>query len=168
MPLEWEITRREFRVDETGDTASVFVDALAIEGVVEGEAFSVEFADGCVRASAAGESFEQCNEGAFDDTTGLLEETPEIERLIDIVTDAFSDVEEVGLEMRRTDGLWYVSPTTTSTEAVSWRCSVRSTVQSSTRSSSRRPLRSTSSARRSSGASTGCPARSTTSTSSRS
>ncbi len=117
VPLQWKITRREFRVDESGDTASVFVDALAIEGSVEGESFSVEFADGCLRASAAGESIEQCNEGAFDDTTGVFDETPEINRLIETTTEAFSDIEEIGLEMRRTDGLWYVSPTTTSTEA---------------------------------------------------
>ena len=118
VPLQWKITRREFRVDESGDTAAVFVDALAIEGTVEGEAFSLEFADRCIRASAAGESFEQCNEGAFDDATGVFDELPEIERLIDTVAAAFSDIEEVGLEMRRTDGLWYVSPTTTSTEAL--------------------------------------------------
>jgi hypothetical protein len=117
VPLEWEITRREFRVDESGDTAAVFVDALGIEGNVEGESFSLEFADGCVRASAAGESIEQCSEGAFDDATGVFDETPEIKRLIDTVNEAFSDVEEVGIEMRLTDGLWYVSPITTSTEA---------------------------------------------------
>lgn len=118
VPLEWSIVRREFRADTSGDTATVFVDAIGIEGVVEGDPFSVEFADGCLRAEAVGESFEQCEDQALEDASDALDETPEIERLIDTVTDAFSDMEEVGIEMRRTDGLWYVSPVSTGTEAV--------------------------------------------------
>lgn len=117
VPLEWEITRREFRVDETGDTATVLLDAIGVEGTIEGEPFSFEYADGCFSASAAGESVEQCQDSAFEDTMGFLDEAPETERLIEIVTDAFADMEETGLELRRTDELWYVSPTTTVTEA---------------------------------------------------
>ena len=49
---------------------------------------------------------------------GFLDDAPETERLLEIVTEAFADMEETGLELRRTDGLWYVSPTTTMTEAV--------------------------------------------------
>ena len=118
VPLEWTITRREFRVDESGDTATVFLDAIGVEGSVEGETFSFSFADGCVSAAAGGETFEQCSEAAFEDTTGLLDDAPETKRLIDTFTDAFADMEESGLEMRRTDDLWYVSPTTTMSEAV--------------------------------------------------
>lgn len=117
VPLDWEITRREFRVDESGDTATVFLDAIGVEGVIEGESFSFEFADGCVRAGAGGESFEQCDDEAFEDTTGVLDDAPETKRLIDTFTEAFSDMEPSGLEMRRTDGLWYVSPITTGSEA---------------------------------------------------
>ena len=118
VPIDWEITRREFRVDESGDTATVFLDAIAVEGSVEGETFSFGFADGCVSAAAGGESFEQCGDDAFEDTTGLLDDAPETKRLIDTFTEAFADMEESGLEMRRTDDLWYVSPTTTMSEAV--------------------------------------------------
>ena len=118
VPLQWEIVRREFRAETSGDTATVFVEALGIEGVVEGDAFSFEFAGDCIRAEAAGESFEQCNTGAFDDELGLLDGAPEVQRLIDTITDAFSDMEAVGLEMRRTDDLWYVSPVSTGTEGV--------------------------------------------------
>jgi hypothetical protein len=117
VPLEWEITRRDFRVDEAGDTATVFLDAFAIEGSVEDEVFSFEFADGCFRATAADESFEQCSDGAFEDATGFLDDAPETTRLIETVTEAFSDIDETGLELRRTDGLWYVSPTSTASEA---------------------------------------------------
>lgn len=117
VPLEWEITRREFRVDESGDAATVFLDAIAIEGVVEGESFSVEFADDCLRAEAAGESFEQCNDATFEDAEGLFDDAPEVEQLIETVTEAFADIEEVGLELRRTDGQWYVSPIDTGTQA---------------------------------------------------
>ena len=116
-PLRWEITRREYRVEESGEVASVFVDALAIEGTVEDESFSVEFVDGCVRAAAADRSIERCDDGTFDDTTDVFADAPEIERFIETVTEAFSDIEEIGLRMRRTDELWYVSPTTTSSEA---------------------------------------------------
>lgn len=118
VPLEWTITRREFRVDESGDTATVFLDAIGVEGSIEGEAFSFSFADGCITAAAAGETFEQCSEAAFEDTTGLLDDAPETRKLIDTFTDAFADMEESGLEMRRTDDLWYVSPTTTMSEAM--------------------------------------------------
>lgn len=118
VPLDWTITQREFRVDESDDTATVFLDAIAVEGSIEGEMFSFSFADGCVSAAAAGESFEQCGDAAFEDTTGLLDDAPETKRLIGTFTDAFADMEESGLEMRRTDDLWYVSPTTTMSEAV--------------------------------------------------
>lgn len=117
VPLDWSITRREFRVDESGDTATVFLDAIAVEGTIEDEPFSFEFADDCIRAAAAGESFEQCNSGVFEDANGLLDEAPATKQLIETVTDAFADMEESGLEMRKSDGLWYVSPTTTASEA---------------------------------------------------
>jgi hypothetical protein len=48
----------------------------------------------------------------------VLDEFPEVRRLIDTVTDAFSDIQEVGIELRRTDGLWYVSPVATGTEGL--------------------------------------------------
>ena len=118
VPLQWQITRREFRVDETGDTATVLLDAIGIEGSIEGEPFSLEYADGCIRASSAGESFEQCSDSTFQDTMGFLDDAPETERLVEIVTEAFADMEETGLELRRTGDLWYVSPSTTVTEAV--------------------------------------------------
>ena len=116
VPLEWEIIRRDFRVDQSGDTASVFVDALTIEGDIEGESFFVEFADGCARVEVAAESLEQCEDATFEDVDGLLDDVPELERLIETVTEAFADIEEVGIEMRRSGGLWYVSPTATVTE----------------------------------------------------
>ena len=116
VPLEWKITRRDVRIDESGGTASVFVDALAIEGEIEGESFFVEFADGCARLEAADEAFEQCDDAAFEDVDGLFDDLPELERLIETVTEAFADIEEVGIELRRHDGLWYVSPTATVTE----------------------------------------------------
>jgi hypothetical protein len=118
VPVELEITRREFRVDESGDTATVLLDAIGVDGTLDGEPFSFGFADGCVRGAAGGESFEQCSDGAFADTMGFLDEAPETKRLIDTITDAFADMEETGLELRRYEDLWYLSPTTTITEAV--------------------------------------------------
>ncbi len=43
---------------------------------------------------------------------------PELERFIETLTEAFADIEPVGLELRRTDGLWYVSPISTVTEGI--------------------------------------------------
>ena len=118
VPLDWKITRREFSVDENGDDATVFLEAIAVEGTVDGGTFSFEFADGCMRASGGDESIEQCTDGAFSDATGMLDDAPDVERLVETVTAAFSDMEKIGLELRRTDGLWYVSPVSTMSEAV--------------------------------------------------
>ncbi|NNE12572.1 MAG: hypothetical protein HKN41_10075 [Ilumatobacter sp.] len=118
VPLEWAITQREFRSDTSGDTATIFVDALAIEGAIDGEAFSLSFSDGCLRAEGMGESFAQCQSDTTAQTEEMLQDMPEAQRLLDTFTEAFSDMDEVGLEMRLHDGQWYVSPLTTMSEAM--------------------------------------------------
>lgn len=118
VPLRWAITTREFRVDESGDRATVFVDALVIDAELDGETVSLAFADGCLSVEGGDESFEQCGADAFEDDLGVLDDAPAVRELADTVTAALSDIEEVGLELRRTDGLWYVSPFTTGSEAM--------------------------------------------------
>jgi hypothetical protein len=70
-----------------------------------------------VRVDAVDEHFEQCNDDAATELTDLFDDSPAVERLLDTITEAFADLEATGLEMRRTDGEWYVSPTATVTEA---------------------------------------------------
>ncbi|MEJ7799863.1 MAG: hypothetical protein WKF60_05045, partial [Ilumatobacter sp.] len=116
ISLDWSITRREFRVEGEGNTRTVLVDAIAIEGTIEETSFSVSFADGCIRAEADGETFEQCQAEQSASLDELLIDAPDAKRVIDTITEAFSDMEPVGLELREFDGQWYVSPTSTLTE----------------------------------------------------
>ena len=117
VPLTWQIVTREFRVVGDGDTRTVLIDGLAIEGTFDGTPFSVSADDGCFRAEFEGETIEQCGTGtAPAELDEILADAPEAAALLDIVTEAFADIEEVGLELRRFDGQWYVSPVSTLTE----------------------------------------------------
>ncbi len=119
VPLSWEIVDREIRIDGGGDERTAFVDALTIDGVVDGSAFSVGFSDGCVRASAEGETFEQCNQDAgLDEVRELFPDDSDVVSLIETIQDAFADADETGLELRQQDGQWFVSPMATMTEAM--------------------------------------------------
>ncbi|MEO6652349.1 MAG: hypothetical protein ABIP17_06810 [Ilumatobacteraceae bacterium] len=116
LPLDWEITAREFRVEGDGATRTVMIDVIAIEGTIDGTSFSVSFDDGCIRAEAEGETFEQCQDEQYAALDDLMVDAPDARRLIDTITAAFSDMEPVGLELREFDGQWFISPTSTLTE----------------------------------------------------
>lgn len=118
VPFEWRIDVREFRVEGDGDERTVFVDALGISGEFEGAPFSVRFSDGCVRAEFDGETTEQCTSSADDELGSIFADAPAIEAFGASLEEAFSDVEPIGLELRRRDGAWYVSPFATVTDAV--------------------------------------------------
>ncbi|MDJ0770804.1 MAG: hypothetical protein QNJ12_18570 [Ilumatobacter sp.] len=117
VPLRWQITERRFSVDEDGDSATVFLEAIAIEGTLDGASFTFSSDGNCVSLTAEGETFEQCG-----DTTAELDEVlgeaPALEHLLDTITEAFSDIEPVGIEMQRFEDGWYVSPTNTVSEAM--------------------------------------------------
>ncbi|MFP5486697.1 MAG: hypothetical protein ACLGHQ_00120, partial [Acidimicrobiia bacterium] len=117
-PLGWRIDHRELRIEGDGDERTVFVDALGISGDVEGEPFSFGFADGCVRGEFAGDVFEECGAVAEEELDSLFADAPAIEAFAASVEDAFADLEPIGLELRRRDGAWYVSPLATGNEAV--------------------------------------------------
>jgi hypothetical protein len=118
--IDIEITNREFRVEGDGATRTVLLDAIAIEGSVDGARFAMDYSDGCVSATLEGESVAYCTDQVFamEEFDDLLADAPAIRHLIDTVTAAFADMEAVGIEVREYDGRWYVSPVTTSTEAV--------------------------------------------------
>jgi hypothetical protein len=119
VPLTWQIVDRSIRVEGSGDERTAFVDAIAIEGIVEGTAFEVSFSDGCIRAAAEGESFEQClseAEGGVAALEEIFSDAPEVLELVDTLQEAFADIEPSGLELRRHAGQWYVSPIESFTE----------------------------------------------------
>jgi hypothetical protein len=96
----------------------VFLDSIAIEGTIDGGAFSVSTVGDCVSLEMDGESFEQCGDVAsleeFDD---IFEDSPAVLHLLETINDAFADLEPIGLELQQFEGSWYVSPTATISEA---------------------------------------------------
>lgn len=120
IPLTWAITTREFRVEGDGDSRTVFVDALAIEGDIDGETFSVSVDGDCLTAEAGGESIEQCAGETIADEQfeTLLDEIPDVKAFVDALSETLADVEPIGLELRQFDGQWYVSPISTFSEAM--------------------------------------------------
>src|SRR5690606_32957592 len=90
VPLEWRITTREFRVEGDGDSRTVFLDALGIEGSFDGEAFSVSIEGDCVKAEMAGESIEQCADDSAQNEVldEILGELPAVEEFVAAVQEA--------------------------------------------------------------------------------
>lgn len=119
IPLEWSITTREYRVEGDGSSRTVFIDALGIEGTIDGEPFSVTIEGDCVTAEMAGERVEQCADDSAQTEVldEILGELPAVEEFVTAVQEAFSDIEPIGLELREYDGSWYVSPISTVSEA---------------------------------------------------
>jgi hypothetical protein len=119
VPLSWAIVDRSIRVEGSGDRRTAFVDALAIEGTLDGSPLSYRFQDGCTSARLGGVEVEQCGQAA---TAGGLDDVfadqPEVGRLLEVIRSAFDDIEPIGLELRRRDGEWFVSPLATVDEAV--------------------------------------------------
>jgi hypothetical protein len=119
IPFSWQITDREVRIEGDGDRRTAFVDAISIEGVADGAAFSISVADGCLAASAEGESIDVCpSDVGRDQLDEVFSEWPEVIRVIDTVESAFADMEPSGLELREYDGEWFVSPLGTGSEAI--------------------------------------------------
>lgn len=117
IPVQMRFSDKEIRIDGEGDERTVFVDALAFEGSVDSTDFELSYDDGCVRGSGGGESFEACNAGGvrpFD----VFPPGSEMAELIEAIQDAFSDMDESGIELRQVDGQWFVSPVATMTEGL--------------------------------------------------
>lgn len=119
IPLDWRVDVREFRVEGDGDERTVFVDALGISGTLDGGEFTVRLSGDCITAEMDGESIEQCGGGTGDpDLDAILGDAPAIEAFTGAIEEAFADMEPFGLELRRRDGAWYVSPLATVTDAL--------------------------------------------------
>lgn len=117
IPLTWRIDVRNFRVEGDGDERTVFVDALGIAGEIDGAPFTVRFEGDCVRAQLDGEVIDQCASTGpgVDEMFGGI---PALDDFVTALEDAFADMEPVGLELRRRDDVWYVSPLATGTDAL--------------------------------------------------
>ena len=120
VPLEWDDHDREFRIEGDGDQRTVLIDAIGIEGTLDGEAFTVALNGDCVSAQFQDESIEQCvsDATASAEVDDLLAEAPAVKEFLETLSEAFSDVEPIGLELREFEGAWYVSPVSTFSEAV--------------------------------------------------
>ena len=118
--FHWTITDRTIRAEGSGDTRTIFLDGLAIEGEFDGSPFSFSFSDQCFTAGFQGTKIDQCagDPVSFGDTEDLLADAPELKDFIDTLGQALDDVEPTGIEMRKHEGEWFVSPTATYTEAM--------------------------------------------------
>jgi hypothetical protein len=114
-PIELDFKQAEYTVTGDGSRRHASIDVLVVEGSVDGTAFELEYADGCVKGSSEGEEFDSCNLDEqlsgddFSEFDDMLAEGP-VRDLIDVLTEAFADYDQPGVTIVQTDGLWYVSP----------------------------------------------------------
>jgi hypothetical protein len=122
-PIELEITDRELRVEGDGDQRTVLLDALTIAGTVDDGGdqpveFEVGFAGDCTHAVAAGETYDFCAGDAVPGVDEALGDAPAVGAFVDALGRALADIQPIGIEVRSSDGQWYVSPTATVSEAI--------------------------------------------------
>ena len=119
LRFDWKITERNVRVEGDGDTRTVFIDGLGVEGTIEDEPFSASFSGDCFLVSFGELQMDEC----VSDLSGIEEaeeyfaEVPEVEKFLTTLRDALADMQPSGIEMRKHDGQWFVSPVSTFTEA---------------------------------------------------
>lgn len=113
--LEWQVTRSEYDVDGSGSKRFVTVTDLRIDGTLEGSAFFIALADGCVLIEADDERVDSCELAAqagdapttFDDFFG---DALDIEELTSAYEEVFADYSPPGITVQEVDGEWFVSP----------------------------------------------------------
>jgi hypothetical protein len=125
--FEWSITEREIRVEGEGDRRTAFIDRLTIEGTAEGQPLSYQIADGCATFTAEEVTVRSCGTDysiTSDDPSmesfeldSVFSEVPEVGVFFDTISTALEDMEPIGIELRRYEDAWYVSPIASYTEA---------------------------------------------------
>ena len=114
-PIELDFTQAEYTVTGDGSRRHASIDLLVVEGSLDGTAFNVKYADGCVTAAAEGEELNSCDIDdqlsgeEFDQYDDMLSDGP-VRDLIDVLTEAFADYDQPGVTLVETDGSWFVSP----------------------------------------------------------
>ncbi len=98
----------------------MLIDALAIEGTLDGESFDVAVDGDCVSARFQGETFEQCaaDATAAPELEEMFADAPSVTEFLEALSESFADIEPIGLELRHHEGAWYVSPVSTYSEAL--------------------------------------------------
>jgi hypothetical protein len=115
---------RGVRFTGSGDSRTMFVDTLGVEIAAEGSSVSMSFGDGCVHLEFSDdlgmEPIDQCTSGLDDEAMAEMgvEVPPSIDAFLTALSEAFADMEPIGVEMRQRDGSWYLSPMATMTEAM--------------------------------------------------
>jgi hypothetical protein len=118
-PIDWSITERSIRVEGSGDQQTAFVDGLALEGSLDGSAFTFRFSGDCALVEFDEQRFEQCGDvGSVSDVEDVFGDEPEIMHLIEVIQSAFADIEPVGLELREREGEWFISPIASVTDGM--------------------------------------------------
>ncbi|MBK5222100.1 MAG: DUF2510 domain-containing protein [Acidimicrobiia bacterium] len=107
--VELEVTDVEYDIVERDGIAIVQFRGIALNGVVDGEEFAFEFAEGCISATVEGETEEEC----LPEVEVDLSESP-----IGDIGEIFSDMDELGLVVAERDGQWYVSPIRTYSDII--------------------------------------------------
>ena len=107
----------EYTVAGSGDTRSLSIDYFRVDVTGDGETITVEFEDGCWKATAEGEEINSCE---------LAEDTPRLEEMFDdpeqiqdllaMLEETFEDYENPGFIVKQVDGQWYLSPFATGSE----------------------------------------------------
>ena len=124
--VEIRVTDTEVRVEGEGPARTLFIDGFTVDADIEGTSITVAIDGDCVRVEYADEfggsdSFEQCvtsgDTSTMEDMSGI-EVAPSVDAFVTAFTEAFSDMEAVGLEVRERDGQWYISPIATGSEAM--------------------------------------------------
>lgn len=123
--VEIRLTETDVRVEGDGSARTLFVDAATIEASYGDDSVRFSFEDDCITVDYAGPNGSESAETCLDpEATSSMEEmtgvdVPEsVEAFVTAFTEAFSDMEAVGLEVRERDGQWYVSPIATGSEAM--------------------------------------------------
>ena len=124
--VEVRVTDTRVRVEGDGSARTLFVEGFAAEIAADGASVTFEVSDDCFRIEyvdqfGTSESSEQCaTTGYAESVEGLVGvEVPEsVEVFVEAFAEAFSDMQEVGLEVRERDGQWFISPYATASEAM--------------------------------------------------
>ena len=110
----------KFSVTGSGDRRTVSIDAFKMHGSSNGNDVTVESKDGCVVLAMNGTDTKWCKGDSSIDTaiTSLGLDNPDLQALIKTVSDAFADLEPVGLTVQNVDGKWFLSPIGTGADAM--------------------------------------------------
>jgi hypothetical protein len=112
-----KIADPEYTVSGSGDTRSISIDYLRVDVTANEDAVSVEYEDGCWKASGGGEDVNSCDLAGDTSTLDEMFDDPEpVKNLLNTLQDAFSDYENPGFIVKQVDGQWYVSPIATMSE----------------------------------------------------